>query len=142
MKKWMGSAGICVNEKNEQLLMVLQGQPHEKKVWSIPSGGKELNETYEECCIREISEETGYEVEIVKPLFVKEGNSYGFDVIVHYFEVEIVGGECKIQDPDELIHDVAWKSVDDLKELDLSFPEDREYLMSFLQEKVSQKQLS
>jgi ADP-ribose pyrophosphatase YjhB (NUDIX family) len=140
VNKWIGSAGICVNEKNE-MLMVLQGQPHEKKVWSIPSGGKELNETYEECCIREINEETGYEVKIVKPLFVKEGDSYGFDVIVHYFEVEVVGGECKIQDPDGLIYDVSWKSFNELKELDLSFPEDREYLMSFLQEKNSQKQL-
>jgi ADP-ribose pyrophosphatase YjhB (NUDIX family) len=140
VNKWIGSAGICVNEKNE-MLMVLQGQPHEKKVWSIPSGGKELNETYEECCIREINEETGYEVKIVKPLFVKEGDLYGFDVIVHYFEVEVVGGECKIQDPDGLIYDVSWKSFNELKELDLSFPEDREYLMSFLQEKNSQKQL-
>ncbi|MBP0725234.1 NUDIX hydrolase [Bacillus sp. RG28] len=139
MKKWIGSAGICVNEKNE-MLMVLQGQPHKKKVWSIPSGGKELNETYEECCIREISEETGYEVGIVKSLFVKEGNSYGFDVIVHYFEVEVVGGECKIQDPDGLIYEVSWKSVNELKELDLSFPEDREYLISFIQEKNYQKQ--
>lgn len=137
MGKWVGSAGVCVNEKNE-LLMVLQGQPHEKKVWSIPSGGKELNESYEECCIREIKEETGYEVKIVKPLFVKEGTSYGFAVTVHYFEVEVVGGECQIQDPDELIHDVSWKSVDELKELDLSFPEDREYLMSFPHGKVSQ----
>jgi len=138
MEKWVGSAGICVNEKNE-VLMVLQGQPHEKKVWSIPSGGKELNETYEECCIREISEETGYEVEIVKSLFVKEGNSYGFDIIVHYFEVMVVGGECKIQDPDGLIYDVSWKSVNELKELDLSFPEDRESLISFIQEKNYQK---
>jgi ADP-ribose pyrophosphatase YjhB (NUDIX family) len=137
MGKWVGSAGICVNENNE-LLMVLQGQPHEKKVWSIPSGGKELNETYEECCIREISEETGYEVNIAKHLFVKEGNSYGFDVTVHYFEVEVVGGECKIQDPDELIYDVSWKSVNEIEELELSFPEDREYLMGFLREKDSQ----
>ena len=53
MQQWFGSSGVCINEHG-QLLMVLQGKPEEKKTWSIPSGGKEYDETYEECCIREI----------------------------------------------------------------------------------------
>ncbi|MEK5115068.1 NUDIX hydrolase [Bacillus sp. FSL R5-0677] len=39
--------------------MVLQGKPEKKKMWSIPSGGKEQRETLEECCIREIKEKNG-----------------------------------------------------------------------------------
>ncbi len=27
----------------------------------------------------------------------------------------------KIQDPDELIHEIAWKGIDEMKELTLSF---------------------
>lgn len=61
--------------------MVKQGTPEEEKVGSVPSGGKEANETLEECCIREIQEETGYEVIIILPLFVKSND----DVEVHYF---------------------------------------------------------
>lgn len=67
MQKWLGSSGICINE-NGQLLMVLQGKPKEKKMWSIPSGGKEQEETFQECCIREMKEEMGYTVEIVEEI--------------------------------------------------------------------------
>lgn len=38
----------------------------------------------------------------------------------------------KIQDPDNLIYDIAWKSLDELKTLDLGFPEDREFLIDYL----------
>ena len=138
MDKWIGASGICINE-NGELLMVLQGRPEEKKVWSIPSGGMEANETFEECCIREINEETGYIVRIVKPLFVKVGISYGVPVEVHYFEVEVVGGEAQIQDPDQLIYDVAWKSAEEILNLDLSFPEDRNTLVDLINSKLSKK---
>lgn len=74
MKKWFGAAGICVNEE-KQILMVKQGKPDEKKLWTVPSGGKEDDETYEACCIREINEETGYDAGVVKPLFIKEGTN-------------------------------------------------------------------
>ncbi len=43
-------------------------------MWSIPSGGKEQAETFEECCIREIKEETGYTVDIVEEIKVKKRN--------------------------------------------------------------------
>lgn len=53
MKRWIGTAAICVNEKNE-ILMVLQGKKEEPKRWSVPCGGQEEGETLEECCIREV----------------------------------------------------------------------------------------
>ncbi|WP_088042372.1 NUDIX hydrolase [Bacillus sp. EAC] len=134
MNKWIGAAGVCINNEN-QLLMVLQGKPEEKKVWTVPSGALELNETIENCCIREIREETGYETRIVKPLFIKEGISYGITVEVHYFEVEVIGGKAQIQDPDHLIYEIAWKTSDNIMNLKLAFLEDRELLIGLLKEK-------
>ncbi|MGY0694430.1 NUDIX hydrolase [Virgibacillus sp. FSP13] len=131
MKKWFGSAGVCVHEKS-QILMVKQGRPKEKRLWSIPSGGKELNETFEVCCIREIREETGYDVSVVRPLFVKECAEFGVEIEIHYFEVKLDGGEAMIQDPDSLIYAIDWKSFDEIDELELSFPEDRKFLLDFL----------
>lgn len=124
MEKWHGASAICINEFGD-LLMVLQGKPEEEKLWATPSGGKETGETYEECCIREVFEETGYEVEIIEELQVKQNDF----VEVHYFLVKINGGERKIQDPDQLIYDISWKTVDEIKILPLSFPEDRHYLI-------------
>ncbi|MEI3598943.1 MULTISPECIES: NUDIX hydrolase [unclassified Oceanobacillus] len=133
MEEWRGAAGVCINEKSE-LLMVLQGAPDERRTWSIPSGGKERNETFEDCCIREIEEETGYKTEIIKKMKVKKRKyeAYNISAEVHYFLVKIIGGTRSIQDPDQLIHGIAWKNVQEIKELELSFPEDREFLIECL----------
>ena len=40
MERWIGSAAVCVNERNE-VLMVLQGKRGRRKRWSVPSGGLE-----------------------------------------------------------------------------------------------------
>lgn len=41
----------------------------------------------------------------------------------------------KIQDPDELIHEIAWKGIEEMKELTLSFPEDYEILNKYINKK-------
>lgn len=125
---WRGAAGCCLNE-HHQILMVLQGKSDEEPKWSVPAGGVEQGETIEACCAREVWEETGYRIQVGKKLFEKHGQSYGWNVEVHYFQVAIVAGSACIQDPDGLIHEVAWKSWDDLKTLSLAFPEDREFLL-------------
>lgn len=133
MRKWFGSSGVCINE-NGQLLMVLQGKPEEKKTWSIPSGGKELDETFEECCIREIEEETGYSGEIIEEIKVKRMIYEHLNVTVeaHYYLVKVVGGRRNFQDPDNLIYEIAWKTLDEIKNLELTFPEDRGFLISYI----------
>jgi len=136
METWIGCAAVCINEKNE-VLMVLQGQKGEEKRWSVPSGGLEKGETLEECCIREVWEETGYNVEVVNKIYEKEGITYGVPVYVHYYVVKKIGGSMKIQDPDELIHEIAWKRIDEMKELTLSFPEDYEVLNKYINKKAS-----
>ncbi|MCA1038341.1 NUDIX hydrolase [Bacillus infantis] len=123
MKKWIGSAGVCI--ENGKLLMVLQGTPDEEKRWSVPSGGQEQGERSEECCIREVLEETGYLAKIIRPLFVKETELSE----VSYFEIKIAGGSPVIQDPDGLIYDISWIGAEELERIPLSFPEDREFLL-------------
>ncbi|MFJ7667070.1 NUDIX hydrolase [Lysinibacillus sp. NPDC097195] len=137
MDQWFGSSGICINEQNE-LLMVLQGKPEEEKTWTVPSGGLEPNETYEACCLREFQEETGFIVEIVDEIKKKQGkvSTYNIAIEVQYFLVKIIGGERTIQDPDNLIYDIAWKTLEDLKTMHLSFPEDRAFLMHYMENRT------
>jgi 8-oxo-dGTP diphosphatase len=127
---WEGASCICLMEG--KLLMVLQGKPEEEKRWSVPSGGLEKGETIEECCVREVWEETGYVVKIKEKLHIKEGVSFGILFKVQYFLAEVIIGSPIIQDPDGLIYDIRWVSFEELKLLTLSFPEDRELLMSYL----------
>ena len=60
----------------------------------------------------------------------------GFQFI-HYYVVKKIGGNMKIQDPDELIHEIDWKGIDEVKELSLSFPEDYEVLNKYINKKAS-----
>jgi len=126
---WKGAAGVCINEDNK-LLMVLQAAPDEEPKWTVPSGGLEGDETFEECCIREFEEETGLTVEVVSKLQDKKGLNaqFGISYELQYFQVRVISGELTVQDPDELILDIAWKSVEELDQLDMSYPEDVEYL--------------
>lgn len=125
MVKWQEAAGICLNEDNE-LLMVLQGTKEEEKTWAVPSGGKEATENFETCCIREVYEETGFIVDIVREVLHKNN-----DVVeVRYFETIVKGGQMMLH---ELIYEIAWKSKDELLDLTLTFPEDRQFLLSLFQ---------
>lgn len=71
-----------------QLLLSYESK---KGVYMSPGGGLENGETPEECCVREIREETGYEVEIVSPLITVD--EYFDDTLftAHYFLCNVVG---------------------------------------------------
>ncbi len=55
---------VIVNEKNEVLLVT----DRERKNWAFPKGHAEIGETLEQTALREVQEETGYDVEIMKTL--------------------------------------------------------------------------
>ncbi|MBA2875433.1 hypothetical protein HNR31_002221 [Anoxybacillus caldiproteolyticus] len=46
---------------------------------------------------------------------------------------KVIGGERKIQDPDNLIYDIDWKSAEEIKKLELPYSEDREFLINDIQ---------
>ncbi|MFC0190436.1 NUDIX hydrolase [Fictibacillus aquaticus] len=132
METWVGAACICIQDS--KLLMVLQGKKDEDKKWTIPSGGLESYETIEQCCIREVFEETGYAVELTEKLHVKRGITFGVPVEVHYYKGRVLSGVPVIQDPDELIYEIRWVDAAELCKLSLSFPEDKELLLQLLGE--------
>ena len=86
----------------------------------------EDGETFKECCAREFFEETGYTVKVGELFHTKQSilSDYGISVYVEYFLVEILGGDITLQDPDGFIHEIKWKSWDEIKELPLAYPDD------------------
>lgn len=125
MSDWKGAAGVCINEKNE-VLLVLQGPPEEEKKWAVPAGGVEQGESLRACIEREFFEETGLTIKTLNELKVRSGEyenaAVSFDV--HYFEVQVTGGEIVLQEGDEWIAEVAWKPIEELSELDMAYPDD------------------
>lgn len=137
MFKWKGASGVCINEDN-QVLMVLQAAHDEEPKWTVPSGGLEDNETFEQCCVREFEEETGLKVKVVSKLKDKNGTNdeYKITYELQYFQVNVVSGDLIVQDPDEFILDIAWKSIEELDQMKMSYPEDVEFLKELLVNQV------
>ena len=94
---------------------------HEKNtgVYLTPGGGLESGESPEECVMREVREETGYTVSVVKP-FVKV-NEYFYEklYVSNYFVCEIKGKAEQSLTETEIIHGVGPEWVDIGKALDV-----------------------
>jgi 8-oxo-dGTP diphosphatase len=77
----MGNRSCAAIIRNNRILMVEQMYKGET-LWTLPGGSMEEGETPSEAAIREVKEETGLGIEIVKPLlnllFSRSGNrGYG-----------------------------------------------------------------
>ena len=89
-----GSRAVVVRDG-----MILLGHEVNSGWWLVPGGGEEEGETPEECCVREVEEETGL---IVKPLqqFLTMYEYYEeYRYISNYFICEVTGkGHMRLTD--------------------------------------------
>ena len=89
-----GSRAVVVRDG-----MILLSHEVNSGWWLVPGGGEEEGETPEECCVREVEEETGL---IVKPLqqFLTMYEYYEeYRYISHYFICEVTGqGRMRLTD--------------------------------------------
>ena len=96
-------------------------------VYMSPGGGVEPGETLEECCVRELSEETGYTIKPTEQFVTV--NEYCFETmyISNYFLCEITG-ECeRTLTKIEIEHGVTpvWLDLDEAIEIFSHYPEKR-----------------
>ena len=109
---------------NDQKILLTQRT--DNKRWCLPGGGIDPGESVEECCIREMFEETGMHVKIKKlvsvssnPHMLVEYPDNRIHSVALTFEVEAVGGKLRLSD--ETI-DYGYFSLDELKNVDLIEP--------------------
>lgn len=84
--KTTGCFAIII-KKNTVLLVKRKDYP----LWDLPGGTKEINETIEDCVIREVYEETGLDVKILQ--HVGKYHRPKYDDIQHLFLCEAIGGK-------------------------------------------------
>ena len=105
-----GSSVVIFNEIGEVLLELREDVP----VWALPAGRVEPGETYEQAAIREVREETGYEVELerlVGSYWRPQLGERGGDKM-RVFAGRVVGGDPSVHDSESL--EVRWFPLDAL----------------------------
>src|SRR5215510_13774334 len=122
--------GICVIapfvDDDHIALMWQYRYAADSELWELPAGtlnGREENqrmiaaETPEECAARELSEETGYEAEVLEKVcecYAMPGSS---DEIIHVFFARGLKRHEQSLDEDEIIYEIRAFSLSELEEL-------------------------
>lgn len=109
------AADALLVEGNKVLLIRRGKEPFLGK-WAIPGGFLEENETLEQCCVREVKEETGLEVGVegLLGVFSEPGRDPRKTVGVVFMCKRIGGGEAKGGDDAE---EAKWFPLDSLPEM-------------------------
>jgi ADP-ribose pyrophosphatase YjhB (NUDIX family) len=95
-----------------RLLLVKRLRPPEAGCWNLPGGKVDFGERVEAAVAREVAEEIGVSVKLLRPLGVAE--MIGIDDqhwVAPYYLAEIVAGEPSNLEPEK--HEaIAWANLD------------------------------
>ena len=126
-KKFSGQTASAIIEfPNNKVLLIKRGTPVFRGYWALPGGKVEDGETVEEAMVREVREETGLAVEIVKKIgeYHETGvnNGIEYDYYPTCFLVKVVEGKIERQkreiekirlfELDEIPQRLAFKHLD------------------------------
>ncbi len=104
---------VLVMNELGQVLMVREVEGGK---WSIPGGWCDIGESPSESAIKEVKQESGYDVELDRLLAIFDRNKYidhvsRFDVYSIFFSAKVIGGEIN---PCHEIIEVGWFDLDNL----------------------------
>ena len=112
----VGAYAVCVDDG--RLLLARFADPDRR--WTLPGGGVEHGEYPADAVVREVHEETGYDVEVRALLGIHTGIWYRPDTEVHathlVYEVAVVGGTLRHETAGSS-DQAAWFDVDDVPDL-------------------------
>jgi 8-oxo-dGTP pyrophosphatase MutT (NUDIX family) len=114
------AGGVLLRENNGQRsILIIQ----RNGVWDLPKGKKESNESFEECAVREVMEETGIKnIKIIACLTETyheyERNGRRFGKTTKWYEMETANPTQEFTPQrEEGITEVCWRPVSDAKKL-------------------------
>jgi 8-oxo-dGTP diphosphatase len=93
----IGVSGVILNE--DQKILLLRHTYWPEGSWGLPSGYAEKGEKLEETLVREVKEETGYEIEVDSLLKLVSGYQLRIEAT---YTGKLTGGELRL-DPNEVL---------------------------------------
>lgn len=111
---------IVVNQEKEILLV--KHRKGNRQYWVLPGGRLEYGETFQECAVREMREETGLDVEVDEFVFLSEAIApdRSRHIVNIYLTAHVVGGVLKVGD-EPVLAGVDYLPISELDKLTL-FP--------------------
>jgi 8-oxo-dGTP diphosphatase len=121
-----------VDQRLETLLV--HGKSHDPAFWGFPKGHQKPGEAIEMTALREVREETGFQVHLLgiaalSRYEVLTGDGSLHDKTVTYFLAHPVGGDLRNRDAEYAL--VAWKLLEEAQAL-LTYENDRKVLREAL----------
>ena len=122
------AGGIVVRPSamEPEILLGKRRRDRDGVTWSLPKGTPNPGESLEQTALREVTEETGLQVEIVEPMgaieywFVLGGTRY--HKTVHFFLMEPTGGDTAAHDHE--FDEVRWFPLGEAERV-MSFDSER-----------------
>jgi len=132
------SVVAVVTDDSGRILMIHKS---DNGLWALPGGGHDVGESIGDTVVREVREETGYEVEVTGIIgtYTNPNHVMAYDdgeVRQQFslaFTARLVGGELRTSDESK---DVAWVSPDELEGLKIH-PSMRMRIQHFLDRRSS-----
>lgn len=126
---WTGGVRVVILDEYRRILMVKQHH-EEKDIWMVPGGAIEAGEDAMQAAVREVKEETGLDVEVVKLLWhVEEVSEERGQRFVNFFLANKIGGELQLgKDPEydlqhQVLRDVKFFTQKEVLELEHVYPD-------------------
>ena len=119
MKKYSGRTATAIIEFPPQMILLIKRETVPfKGYWALPGGRAEPSEAVEQTIVREVKEETGLDVAVVRKIgeYHEQGIQGGveYDYYPACFLVKVVGGEMKRQQGE--IQEIQLFRVEDVPE--------------------------
>jgi 8-oxo-dGTP diphosphatase len=111
------AAGVLIVE-NEKVLLVRHQKEGVYDFWVAPGGGAEGNEDLIATAQREVKEETGLQVEVMKLAYVEEFSNPHTRELKVWFTGRVIGGSLNansVEAQREFITEVAWLDRSDFQ---------------------------
>ena len=108
-------ASCCVKD-NDRILLVQENKNEVKGLWDLPGGKVKPTESIEQAAIREIMEETGYNIELDSLLLIQNYITLKGELLIIYFNAKLLNKEQKEYKKEE-IKNVRWFTIDEIKKI-------------------------